>query len=78
MSIVKEGEAAFVPRGTKHTFRILNDEGGKLLIMLSPAGFEGFFSAVAADGLGIPEDMQRINEIATQFKQRLTGPPLKE
>lgn len=77
-SIVKKGEAAFAPRGTEHTFRVLPEQGGKLLIMLSPAGFEGFFGAVAAEGLKIPEDMARINELAARYKQRLTGPPLAE
>ena len=74
--LINAGEAAFAPRGAEHTFHILSEDGGKLLIMLTPAGFEGFFEAVAAEGLEIPQDMDRINEIATQFKQRLTGPPL--
>jgi hypothetical protein len=73
---MKQGQAAFVPRGTEHTFSVVGEDGGKLLIIVAPAGFEGFFSAVAAEDLRIPDDMDRINEIATRFKQRLTGPPM--
>ena len=75
---IKEGEVAFAPKGSEHTFRVTSENGGKFLIMLTPAGFEGFFEAVAAEDLKIPQDMERINEIATQFKQRLVGPPLAE
>jgi mannose-6-phosphate isomerase-like protein (cupin superfamily) len=76
ISSMAQGEAVFVPRGTEHTFSVVGESGGKLLIIVAPAGFEGFFSAVAAEDLKIPDDMERINELAARFKQRLTGPPM--
>lgn len=39
-------------------------------------GLEGFFSAVAAQGLEIPRDLSEIKAIATQFDMEITGPPL--
>ena len=74
--VVEQGQAAYVPRGTEHTYRVLDQNGGTQLTILSPGGFEHFFAAVAAEGLTIPEDMPRINEIAAEFHLRFTGPPL--
>jgi quercetin dioxygenase-like cupin family protein len=74
--VVPEGEAAFVPRGVNHTFRMLNEDGGKVLIIVTPGGFEGFIRTMGEKGLKIPEDMQQIEEISEQFRQRFTGPPL--
>lgn len=75
-SIIETGGVAFVPAGAAHTFRVLDPSGGRQLVMLSPAGMEHFFSQMAAEGLEIPRDMERINEIATGFKLRFVGPPL--
>lgn len=74
--VIDVGEAAYVPRGSEHTYRVLAENGGTQLIILAPGGFEHFFAAVAAEGLTIPEDMPRISEIAAQFQLRFTGPPL--
>ena len=74
--VVEKGEATHVPRGAEHTYRVLDENGGTQLTILSPGGFEHFFAAVAAEGLTIPEDMPRINEIAAEFHLRFTGPPL--
>ncbi len=74
--VIDQGEAAWVPRGAEHTYRVLEENGGKQLTILSPGGFEHFFAAVAAEGLEIPGDMPRISEIAAEFKLRFTGPPL--
>jgi len=65
-----------VPQGAEHTYRVLEADGGRQLTILTPAGFEHFFARMAAEGLKIPEDMPRINEIAAEFKLRFTGPPL--
>lgn len=74
--VIEAGGAAFVPQGAEHTYRVLGEEGGTQLTIMSPGGFEHFFAAVAAEGLRIPEDMPRIEEIAAEFELRFTGPPL--
>ncbi len=73
---IEAGGAAYVPRGAEHTYRVLGENGGTQLTIMSPGGFEHFFAAVAAEGLRIPEDMPRISEIAAEFELRFTGPPL--
>lgn len=76
ISVVSSGEAAFAAKGQEHTFRFLDEDGGKILIIVAPAGFEGFFDAV--QDLKIPDDLEKINEISEEFGQTFTGPPLGE
>ena len=42
------GDMAFAPRGVPHAQRRVAPGEGRLLIMTSPAGFEGFFRELAA------------------------------
>jgi len=70
------GEAAFVPRGRDHTFRVVGDAPCRHLLILTPGGFEAFFAVMAAKKYAIPEDMERIAEIAARFRLTFTGPPL--
>ena len=65
-----------VPKGTEHCFRIIGANPARMLTIMTPGGFEGFFGAVAKENLRIPEDMQRIAEIGTQYNLSFTGPPL--
>lgn len=37
------GAFAFVPRGTVHCFRCIGDHPGKILVVFTPGGMEGFF-----------------------------------
>ena len=70
------GQTVFVPRGTEHTFRVVGDRPSRHLVILTPGGFEGFFSEMAAGGFRIPEDMPAIAESAARFQLSFTGPPL--
>jgi mannose-6-phosphate isomerase-like protein (cupin superfamily) len=54
------GDLAFGPRGVPHAQRRVVPRTGRILIMCSPAGFEGFFRELAqADG---PDDYARVSE----------------
>ena len=72
--VVEAGESAFVPKGMEHTFRFLSEDGGKIIVIVTPGGFEGFFEATKH--LSIPEDMEEIETISADYAQRFTGPPL--
>lgn len=72
------GDAVFVPRGAEHTFRVIGDEPGHHIIILTPGGFEGFFEDMAKGGYRIPEDMGAVNESAQRHHLRFTGPPLAD
>lgn len=73
--VLGEGEVVFVPAGVDHTFRILEENGGQLLVIVTPGGFERFFEATL--DLALPEQMEAMNRISEDdFKQVFTGPPL--
>jgi mannose-6-phosphate isomerase-like protein (cupin superfamily) len=70
----RTGSFVFVPRGTLHNFRNQTARPARLVIGLTPAGFEKFFFAVGqpavpggqAPPLG-PEEMARTLELAPRF-----------
>lgn len=70
------GEAVFIPRGREHTFRAMDGAPCRHLIVLTPAGFEGFFAEMAAGQYRIPEDMGAVTAVAERFRLSFTGPPL--
>jgi len=70
------GEAAFIPRGTEHTFRVAGDRPCRHMVILTPGGFEGFFREMAESNCRIPEDMEQVEASAARHNLRFTGPPL--
>ena len=50
----KPGAVAFVPKGTVHRFRSIGNSTGRLLLVYTPGGIEGFFreSGIPAGGDG--------------------------
>ena len=70
------GECAFIPRAKEHTFRVVGDAPCRHLVILTPGGFEAFFSEMANEQMRIPEDMDRVNAAAARHNLAFTGPPL--
>ncbi len=76
---VSAGSHVLVPRGHPHTFWNGGDETASCLIVLSPAGFEGYFrelaSGLAASG---SEDaaMQVRRELSARYDIEVVGPPV--
>ncbi len=70
------GQFLTVPKGTEHAFRIVGERPARMLTVMTPGGFEGFFAEVAAANLRIPEDLPRISEIGKAYHLSFTGPPM--
>jgi len=70
------GESVFIRRGREHTFQVVGDEPCRHLVILTPGGFEGFFTEMAAGQFRIPADMAAIEESARRHNLTFTGPPL--
>ena len=68
------GSFAFVPRGTRHTFRNVGTEPARMLIHFSPAGMERFFDAFGALAAPEPADFARLG---ADVGMDLVGPPLE-
>ena len=78
--LAKPGNTLFAPRGIPHTSRCVSKVAGKLMVVLSPAGFEGFFEEVGALSPRQQQDIPRVMEIAKEFgldfSPRPPGEPL--
>ena len=60
-----------IPRGAVHNFQNIGPDLGRLTVVVTPGGFEGFFAAVAAEP-GAP--MERVFEIAAAHNLRFVMP----
>lgn len=71
------GSFAFVPRGTIHTFSNRATREARLLVIISPAGFERAFEEMAevAPSADQPPDMDRLMAIAEKYNLEIAGPP---
>lgn len=74
---VGPGEVIYLPRNETHTYRNIGSEPGKVLVTITPAGFEGFFREVSERKLMPPKDMQDITAVADKYGLKFTGPPLQ-
>lgn len=67
----RAGELAFAPRGAPHTYANLSGVPARALLVITPAGFEGYFDEIAARAAGRePRGGARLPEVVT------VGPPL--
>ncbi len=71
------GETVVIPRGKPHSFHILSQTPARFVTVLTPGGFEGFFPAVARQGLQIPRHMKEIAALGRDYGCEFTGPPLR-
>jgi glyoxylate utilization-related uncharacterized protein len=64
------GSFVLIPRGTVHTFSTVGTEPAKMLVIISPAGFEQFFTEI--DGV---TDVEKIMTLAPRYNLAIMGPP---
>ena len=67
------GDFVLVPRGTVHTFSKAGSTAARILIIISPAGFEKFFEEIAG-----PPDLDKIMALAPKYNLKIVGPPPKQ
>lgn len=73
-SPVPIGTIIYVPKGTVHTYKNAGDTPLRMLVHLSPAGFETFYSRCAVEfAKGGPPDMARIVQIAAEHGIRFVN-----
>lgn len=61
------GGLIVVPRGAVHRFQNVGPTTGRLMVVMTPGGFEGFFPAIEA---ATPQDPATIGAIAARFNLR--------
>lgn len=57
------GGCAVLPRHVRHRWTNISDEPGRLLIIVSPGGFERFFIEVEKRGLVPPRDAEQLAQL---------------
>jgi len=68
----KPGDFVLVPRGIVHTFSKAGTESAKMLVIISPAGFEKFFEEIAG-----PPDLEKVMALAPKYNLKIIAPPPK-
>ncbi len=70
------GQAVFLPRGVDHAFRVVGDRPARIMAVLTPGGFEGYFQDLLARQLVMPRDRDVIAAVGERYGQVITGGPL--
>jgi mannose-6-phosphate isomerase-like protein (cupin superfamily) len=64
---LETGGMLVVPRGAVHSFQNVGNAAGRLMCMVTPGGFKGFFTAVEQEKPASPTE---IDELAARFSLR--------
>ncbi len=51
--IFETGSFIYIPKGTMHTFKNIEDKPGRLLVTITPAGIEEFFYAIGTPAVDL-------------------------
>jgi len=68
----RTGTCVLLPRGSEHTYRVASNEA-QLLIMLMPAGLEGYYQELD-DITDATRYTERLITVAAKYGVKLTGP----
>lgn len=73
--VAKKGTTIFAPRGLAHTYRFLGQAPGRLICVITPAGFEEFFEAIGGLKPQQQQDIPQVISIAKEFGLQFLPPP---
>src|SRR4051812_26018015 len=71
----QKGATIFAPRGVPHWYRYLGQTPGRLMCVITPAGFERFFEEIGALAPDQQQQTPRILAIAKKYKLEILPPP---
>src|SRR5690242_10776280 len=72
--VAKEGATIFAPRDVPHTYRYLGQTPGRLMCVITPAGFERFFEAIGALNSQQQQEVPRLMAIAKEVGLEILPP----
>jgi quercetin dioxygenase-like cupin family protein len=73
--VARKGATIFAPSDVPHTYRYLGSTPGRLMCIITPSGFEGFFEEIAALSPQQQQDIPRVMEIASKYGLEILPPP---
>ncbi|HET8975856.1 MAG TPA: cupin domain-containing protein [Solirubrobacterales bacterium] len=65
--VAEQGDLVFKPRDQWHTFWNAGDEPARILEIISPGGFEGFFDELVDMGGALKADPQALGELSARY-----------
>ena len=72
--VAQKGATIFAPRGVPHTYRYLGPTPGRLMCLITPAGFEGFFEEIGALTPAQQQEIPRVIEVAAKYGMQVLPP----
>jgi mannose-6-phosphate isomerase-like protein (cupin superfamily) len=72
--IAQKGTTIFAPRGIPHTYRYVGQTPGRLMCIMTPSGFEGFFEEISALSPQQQQNVPGVMEIAKKFGLEILPP----
>ena len=72
--MARNGATVYAPRGIPHTYRCVGQTPGRLMVTITPAGFEGFFEEIGALGPQ-QQEIPRVIEIGKKYGLEFLPPP---
>ncbi len=73
--LAKPGTTLFAPRNIPHTYRYAGKTPGRLMCVITPAGFEGFFEEIGALSPQQQQDIPHVIEIGKKYGLEILPPP---
>lgn len=73
--MAQQGATIFAPRGIPHRYRYLGQKPGRLMCVITPAGFEGFFEEIGSLTPQQQQDIPRVIEVASKYGLEILPPP---
>ena len=73
--IARKGTTIFAPRNIPHTYRYLGQTPGRLMCVITPAGFEKFFETIGSLTQQQQQDIPRVIAIAKELGLEILPPP---
>lgn len=77
-SVLEAGAFVYIPRGTLHTFRCIDERQGKLLVIITPAGLEEFFYSIGTPAADVttppafdPASIDKLMQIAENYQMEI-------
>ena len=72
--VAGKGTTIFAPRGIPHTYRYIGTAPGRLMCVITPSGFEGFFEEIGAMSPDQQQDIPRVMEIGSKYGLQFLPP----
>ena len=73
--LAKPGTTLFAPRDVAHAYRYVGQAPGRLMCVITPSGFEGFFEEIGAMTPQQQQGLPRVIEIGNRYGLEILPPP---